>query len=221
MIFGWNYSIIRSLCFIEFLILLLRQHLNSNDPTSSPDIPSTNSESAVVSSSPSTPTTPSSLSGRLQDLVWQLINTKRNKLNRDSNETSEVSNDNENRRHSVTSASSIEDRLQTENNDANISDNSEAIPSPSALLSKYRNRLTADENLTPLDLYKRNKLRQRNKIAATKCRIKRKAQHQLLFLVRKIIKFFCESTYYHFIKCNVTYSYYHFDIYFYFRNIMY
>ena len=175
---------------IKLLIHFLRQHLISNDPTSSPDIPSTNSESALVSSSPSTPTTPSSLSGRLQDLVSQLINTKRSKLNRDSNETLEVSN--ENRRHSVTSISSTDERLQTENNDSNISDNSEAIPSPSALLIKYRNRLTADENLTPLDLYKRNKLRQRNKIAATKCRIKRKAQHQLLFLVRNIVYFFFE-----------------------------
>ena len=161
----------------------MRQHPFSNDPISSPDVASINSESTIVSPTSSTPVTPSSMTGSLQTFVSKFIEQKRNKMISESNQ---VSNGKESRRLSLISISSTEENYQSETNDSTQNDFSQSSPSPLALLSTYRKRIESnpDKNLTPTALYKRNRLRQRNKIAATKCRNKRKAQHKLLILVR-------------------------------------
>ena len=111
------------------------------------------------------------------------MSQKRNKMISESNQ---VSNRKESRRLSLISISSTEENYQSETNDSTQNDFSQSSTSPLALFSTYRKRmeLNPDKNLTPTALCKRNRLRQRNKIAATKCRNKRNAQHKLLILVR-------------------------------------
>ena len=172
----------------------MRQTPFFNDPTSNPDnVSSTNFESVLTPPSSSTPTTQKSFYGKFQEAVLQLIEQNRNKTNVEPYKMSEESNENNRRRASLTSVSSTEEIPQTEKNDSldfNANNPSSAIlSSNSGCENEYRKRkrFIDDTTLTPHDLYKRKRLRQRNKIAATKCRIKRKAQHQMLILVRYIL----------------------------------
>ena len=170
----------------------MRQPPFSNHPICSPDVASINSESTIVSPTSSTPLTPSSETGSLQTFVSKFIEQKRNKI---ISESSQIPNVNERRRPSLISISSTEENSQSETNDPALNDFSQTSNSPLALLSTYRKRMESnpDKNLTPSALYKRNRLRQRNKIAATKCRNKRKAQHKLLILVRLIFRQLLDS----------------------------
>ena len=164
--------------------------------------------------------------------MLQLIEKKRNKTNLGLRTLSEASNTDTGRRVSLTSVSSTEGIPKTEMSDSvdsTIHDPSSTIPySTLAYENEYRkrNRFIDDATLTPDDLYKRKKLRQRNKVAATKCRIKRKARHQLLILVRyqkkmpSLINRFLvfELSNYILRQFNIVKNVFIYD--FYFRNIM-
>ena len=171
--------------------LYLRQPPFLNDPTSSPDnVSLINSESVLTPPSSSTPTTSNPFYGKFHEAMLQLIEKKRNKTDLGLRTLSEASNTDTGRRVSLTSVSSTEGIPKTEMSDSvdsTIHDPSSTIPYSTLAYEnehRKRNRFIDDATLTPDDLYKRKKLRQRNKVAATKCRIKRKARHQLLILVR-------------------------------------